>query len=652
MTMPRISTLFVLLMPLVLGCPESDSPVISPSTGQLPALPGVDAYSSLDAEQSGRALDASSRNLDGGEGDVSDVSAPLLDTSAEDGAALEDGQVLDGAMNDTGASDGTGPDEDTLVDVEGEDISTTDTSFVEEDISPVEEDTSVVEEGWRSALYPTDWFPGFSDNEGRFLHDFSYAGYGNGEVPLPTVSLDEVFDVVADFGADPSGETDATVAIQNAIDEASAAGGGVVFFPEGLFRVDGKLLISASNVVLKGVSPEASRLYFSQSNGMAYLGHIRFLGSPAMGADLPLAQDGESGSFEVFVEDASSLEVGQDIVIGWVITEAFVAAHDMTGTWEAFNGTWQPFFQREVVSIDMETTPHRVEVDVPLRYLSKVSDSASIRTQNGLLGDCGVEDLGLSNAVAWSAAWAQNQVHVLSMENVKDSWIRNVASFSSPLAPTSGNGVGAHLQSSGILVKLSKRVSVVESTLSDAENIGSGGNGYLFEVRQSDEVLFRDCVATNGRHNFIQNWGFGTTGCVWLRVESEGGTSGLNESFPFGLTGYSEFHHSLATGNLIDSSTFHDGFSIINRGSYSSGAGHTGTENVFWNTSGTGLLRSKQFGWGYVIGTALQLEVELESGLFSGTTDGSSDYLEGYEAAEDLSPSSLYEDQLSRRLSL
>ena len=160
-------------------------------------------------------------------------------------------------------------------------------------------------------------------------------------------------------------------------------------------------------MVLKGDGPEASRLYFSKSEGMSYLGHIRFLGNGAMGPDLPLVENGESGSFEVSVEDASSLQVGQDILIGWVITDAFVAAHDMTGTWQAFNGTWQPFFQREVVGIDTDVTPHRVQVDVPLRYASLMSDSASIRVQDGLLSECGVEGLGLSNAVAWSAAWAK-----------------------------------------------------------------------------------------------------------------------------------------------------------------------------------------------------------------------------------------------------
>ena len=73
--------------------------------------------------------------------------------------------------------------------------------------------------------------------------------------------------------------------------------------------------------------------------------------------------------------------------------------------------------------------------------------------------------------------------------------------------------------------------------LAHAENIGGGGNGYLFEVRQSMRILFRDCVAKKGRHNFIQNWGFGTTGCVWLQVESEDGVSGLDETFPLWADG-------------------------------------------------------------------------------------------------------------------
>ena len=38
----------------------------------------------------------------------------------------------------------------------------------------------------RSRLYPSDWTPGMLDGQGRFLPDFSYAGYKNGEQEPPT----------------------------------------------------------------------------------------------------------------------------------------------------------------------------------------------------------------------------------------------------------------------------------------------------------------------------------------------------------------------------------------------------------------------------------------------------------------------------------
>tara|TARA_Y100000588_G_scaffold235187_1_gene248757 strand:+ start:264 stop:3188 length:2925 start_codon:yes stop_codon:yes gene_type:complete len=58
--------------------------------------------------------------------------------------------------------------------------------------------------------------------------------------------------------ADPA-KSDCTPAIQRALDDASAAGGGTVFLPEGKYRLEGMLTI-ASNVILRGrwslISPD------------------------------------------------------------------------------------------------------------------------------------------------------------------------------------------------------------------------------------------------------------------------------------------------------------------------------------------------------------------------------------------------------------
>lgn len=59
---------------------------------------------------------------------------------------------------------------------------------------------------WRSDLYPADWEPGLTDGAGRFLHDFSYAGYHNGELDLPASVPGPVVDVtLAPYGADMNG---------------------------------------------------------------------------------------------------------------------------------------------------------------------------------------------------------------------------------------------------------------------------------------------------------------------------------------------------------------------------------------------------------------------------------------------------------------
>ncbi|TNF25539.1 MAG: hypothetical protein EP329_22965 [Deltaproteobacteria bacterium] len=560
---------------------------------------------------------------------------------------------VDAANADTEVRDGAGEDADGAEDANS-DAAEPD---ARDDVDVAPADTWPPAGPWRSRLYPEGWTPGYAPEPGAFLQDYSWAGYRNGGVTLGQAVAERVVEVVAD----PSGGEDATAALQAAIDEVAAAGGGVVQLPAGRYRVDGTVLIGASGVVLRGAGPTSTQLWFTRHEGMSYKSHVTFRGATTGGEELPLAADADVFDTVVAVTDAGALAPGDDVALGWVISDAFVAEHGMSDTWVAFNGTWQPFFRRTVVAVDREATPPTVTLDVPLRYPAQLRDGASLRREPGVLHEVGVESLGVANAVDWAAAWAQNQVHAIAFDGVADGWIRDVASFPSPLAPTEGRGAGAYLQSGGILIMNSKRVTVADSVLERAEHRGGGGNGYLFEVRTSSEVLFRDCVARGGRHNFIQNWGFGATGVVWLRVRSSGGWAETSAGSSAGLTGYSEFHHSLATANLMDSVAVEDGWSAVNRRDESTGAGHTATACVFWNVRGTGVLRSYQFGAGYVVGPASSLDLqtvptpapegleEIWEALSPWQGAAPDDWLEGVGRGDDLVPSSLYEDQLARR---
>lgn len=500
----------------------------------------------------------------------------------------------------------------------------------------------------RSALYPEAWTPGYTAPSGLFLHDFSYAGYRGGEEPAEDLAGPRVS--VVDHGADPTGEGDSTAAFQAAIDAASALGGGVVEVPAGDYRCDDNLVVTSSHLVLQGAGPELSRVAFAKSSGMTDQANVSFRATLSYGPHLPLAMDGEARSHEVSVTDASSLAPGDDVVVGWVITPGFVEEHGMTGTWTAFTGQYKEIFRRQVVGVDIGSVPHRVTLDVPLRYSAEVAHEASVRKETGHLEEVGLEDLGVSNAITWNDAWSFDRAHVVLFDGVKDGWLRRVASFE----PWDvADDQGGELMSGGVKVLRSKRVTVANVTFRKSQNRGPGGNGYLFEVSKSNEVLIRDSVGEGGRHNFIQNWDFGTAGCVFLRTESRGGRIYNSSSSSLWWPGLSEFHHSLAMANLIDASLTDDGWQAVQRGTESSGAGHTSTETVFWNVRGSGALNSWQAGHGYVIGTSgVTVRTDIPSFDITGRSTGTApeDWLEHEGAANELRPSSLYEDQRARRL--
>lgn len=274
---------------------------------------------------------------------------------------------------------------------------------------------------WRSRFYPSDWSaPG--PGAGAVLHDFSYAGYRHGEDPPrvagPTVS-------VRDTGADPSGARDSTAAFREALARLPATG-GVVYVAAGTYRLDDDLRVSQGGVVLRGEGP-SSRLIFTRRHSAQGPGHITFQGAPHEGPALALAEDGETFSDTVLLAAAESPpRVDDEVVIGFNITEAFVAEHQMEGVWRAFNGQWQPVFRRRVRAVSREGDGRvRVRVDVPLRYGVKVRDGAALRVETGALHEVGVEDLALTNTLRdWAAARAEDQVHLVVFDHVRDGWVR------------------------------------------------------------------------------------------------------------------------------------------------------------------------------------------------------------------------------------
>ncbi len=242
-------------------------------------------------------------------------------------------------------------------------------------------------QAWESALYPKDWEPGFADSEGRFLHDFSYAGYHRGEIPIPTEIPGAFVDVTASpYGADWTGFDEATQAIQKAIDDVGAQGGGVVYLPEGTYRLklqsskNYALWIHDSGVVLRGAGSGKTFLFIDET----YTRKKRLIKiSPESGGNWHSKKSGTRRDItfdllepttEIPVTDVSGFAAGDWIVVRADATDAFIAEHDMDGKWDS--SLKGPTFYRQIVAVN--PVANTITIDIPTRYYLKIRDNARI----------------------------------------------------------------------------------------------------------------------------------------------------------------------------------------------------------------------------------------------------------------------------------
>ena len=112
-----------------------------------------------------------------------------------------------------------------------------------------------------SPLFGTSLSHGWPSNSTR-LSDWSRAGYMSGSlsIPTPRVTIN-----ARTAGAKGDGVTDDTAALQAAINTAAARGGGVIYLPAGKYIVSSPLLISNSNIVIRGQGLEKTTIYIPRS---------------------------------------------------------------------------------------------------------------------------------------------------------------------------------------------------------------------------------------------------------------------------------------------------------------------------------------------------------------------------------------------------
>jgi hypothetical protein len=521
---------------------------------------------------------------------------------------------------------------------------------------------STVYDKWRSSLYPVNWTPAYKDGEGRFLHDFSYAGYHKGELSIPHRNQNILDVTLPPYSADNTGNTDVTAIIQKALDDAGEAGGGIVYLPAGKYSIGETdttwvLRISHDSTLMRGAGTGLTFLLNTRTN-MRYKDVIqvkRIYGSwfyPKEASSL-ITMDLTDPVRAIPVESVAGFHKGDPVVVMSTPTDAFIQEHQMTGLWMA-SGIKGVAFMRRIDSID---THHNILfIDVPTRYPLKTRDLAKVYKIEEPIKECGIENISIGNIEHNGSGWEDEDYstpgtgaydvhnsHIIQLINSENCWIRNVRTYH----PEDNTG-DFNLLSNGIKLNQCRFVTVDSCDLEKPQYEGGGGNGYMYTI-ESNDCLIQNSRANDGRHNYDFKYPY-SNGNVILKCRGE------NSKYA------SDFHMYLSMSNLIDACTFDKDFFESTFRPYGNPLhGYTSSQSVFYNTTGEAypdgnpyLIESKQFGNGYIIGTsgpAFEVNVEPVQGTMNGYDYNTSprDFKEGIGNGDYLEPSSLYTDQLSRR---
>ena len=538
--------------------------------------------------------------------------------------------------------------------------------YMHPDVITLESDNIKTSMEWRSALYPEDWEPGFKDSQGRFLHDFSYAGYHRGEINIPHITGNMVDVTQQPYNADNTGMNDVTAIIQQALDDVGMAGGGVVYLPAGTYRIktsdtsDHGLKIAYDATILRGAGPDSTFLFHDETYMrnkdiiQVTAGYAGWFDPDAVSTGITI--DLLEPTRILPVESVNGFQVNDQVIVTSTATDEFIDEHLMTGYWteQAIKGV---AFLRRIDSIDTENK--LLIIDAPTRYYLKTRDQARIYPAKAHIKECGIENLSIGNTQnpksGWdeesystegTGAWDVHFSHVIRFNYSRNCWVKNVRTYKPP-----ANTDDFHILSNCLLLDQCRFITVDSCHFQKPQYEGGGGNGYMYTL-QSNDCLIKNSIANHSRHNYDFKYPY-SNGNVIHHCHAE------NSKYA------SDFHMYLSMSNLFDGCTVNGDFleSVFRPWGGDAIHGYSSTQSVFYNTRGdnyhTGndyIIESRQFGNGYVIGTSGPsggVAIDPVEGSINGYYYNTAprDFVEGVGRGDDLVPSSLYLDQLGRRLS-
>ena len=487
------------------------------------------------------------------------------------------------------------------------------------------------------------------DEQGNTIPDFSYAGYGGGGLPIPTVPVKEtVWPVVGDNTAN----------IQAAIDKVSALPldkfgfRGAVLIKMGYYKMATPLQIQASGVVLRGEGMgDTGTVLIGTGNPRAAGGGRG--GGPGGGQPTLIKIAGASGatpkedakqavldeyvpvgarSFRV--ASAKDFKPGDPVIVRRIGNQEWINAVGMNGDTQA--SRWRPFnveWDRVVVEVQGNT----VTVDAPITCaIEKQWGGGEVMKYDapGRIEKVGVENLrGMSEFDPTKRTreygnmdrpnylgeeYYSDEDHyanLITFDNLKNGWVRNVTALHFVYSMV-GTQRGA------------KWITIQDCISREPVSMRAGARRFTFALR-GELTLVQRCHSDKGRHSFMTGQPTSSSN-VFLDCTA---TNPFSSSEP---------HEQWATGNLYDNiqapltARFWKNINI----------GWAGANTVFWNCEGYFLVQkpptAQNFSFGHIGVDAVVFNIPLQDPAKEGGHIESID--------KHVTPRSLYLTQLRERL--
>lgn len=287
-----------------------------------------------------------------------------------------------------------------------------------------------------------------------------------GGIPLVNSPIKNV---VTDFGADKSGVTNALSAIQNGINSLSTSG-GVLFFPEGEYRIDGSLKISNNDIVLRGEGSAKSRLnFYNPTNGQCI--EIITYGR----GDWQKASGYQKEATTITVVDGTKFTIGEFAEIQQENDSSFMYT----------NPEWNQTWAQDLVGQFFEVTAingNGISLKTPFHISYKEKFNPVIRPQR-LIKNVGIEELYISLNT-------NSDVGIILIKNSAYCWVKNVEFYYT---------AKAHIASESTL-----GCEIRGSKFSRSHNYGGGGHGYGVSLGlHTTDWLVEDNAFDSLRHAMI-----------------------------------------------------------------------------------------------------------------------------------------------------